>query len=245
MLHAAGDLLDYVCPHQYECGNLAATEAGIRQYTDLLRRAAPRRPIKLAVTEWNTTGGMMGPGRHTLWTLANGLACARYLNLCHRHADMIEIACRSNISNSYCSGIIQTNNHSLFCTPAYYVSRLYAEHAGVQPLALGRPAPLPDLDVSANLGSDGKSLSVIVINTRNQPLTKLLDAGALGRIGPTARVGVIADADDARDPEAANSFQRPQRICVRETTRETGEAPFRHTFPAYSVTILQFGVRRP
>ena len=185
-----------------------------------------------------------GAGRHTLWTLANGLACCRYLNLCHRHADAIEICCRSNISNSYCSGIIQTDNHSLFCTPAYYVSRLDAEQAGAQPLQLGNPAPFSDPNVSANLGTDGKTLPLIVVNAGKQPQTKLTDAGALGRIGPTASVGLIADTDDARDPEAVNSFQRPQRICIRETTRQTGEVPFRQTFPAYSVTVLRLDVGR-
>ncbi len=70
-----------------------------------------------------------------LWTLANGLACARYLNLCHRHADLVKIACRSNISNSYCSGIIQANNHAVYGTPAYHVLKLYAEHGGAEPLA--------------------------------------------------------------------------------------------------------------
>ena len=158
---------------------------------------------------------------------------------------MIQIACRSNISNSYCSGIIQTNNHSLFCTPAYYVSRLYAEHAGSQPLEIGNPASLSDLDVSANLGTDGKTLSLIVVNTRNQPLTKLVDVGALGQIGSTVHVGVIADADDARDTEAANSFQRPERICIREATEETGAASFRQMFPAYSVTVVRLERQSP
>ena len=45
-----------------------------------------------------------------LWTLDNALACSRYQNFMHRHCDLIEIANRSNLADSFCSGIIQTNN---------------------------------------------------------------------------------------------------------------------------------------
>jgi alpha-N-arabinofuranosidase len=245
MLRSAGDLIDFVCPHHYACADLPGTEASIHEFADLLRRFAPGRPIKLAVTEWNTTAGAWGQGRHTLWTLENGLACARYLNLCHRHADLVKIACRSNMSNSYCSGIIQTNNRALFCTPAYYVSKLYAEHGGTHPLELGSPLPLLDLDVSANLSADGKTFSLIAVNSQAKPVTKTIDLAALGRIEPTAQVWTIADADDARDREATNTFQRPDRIAARGKTWDSAGQKPSYAFPAYSVTLIEWRLATP
>jgi alpha-N-arabinofuranosidase len=239
LLKSAVELIDFVSPHHYACADLAGTEAEIQHYADLLKRFAPGRPIKLAVTEWNTTAGQWGEGRHTLWTLANGLACARYLNLCHRHADLVKIACRSNMANSYCSGIIQTNNHALYRTPAWYVARLYAERAGVHPLAVEAPGPMLELDVSANLAADGKSLAVIVVNHLGKAVTKTLHVRALRRLRPNANVWTIADADDAHDLEATNSFARPDRITCRATTLTNAAADFSCRFSAYSVSLIE------
>ena len=61
-----------------------------------------------------------------LWTLENALWCSRYHNLMQRHADLVTIANRSNLINSFCSGIIQTDNHRLYKTPTYYAQQLYA-----------------------------------------------------------------------------------------------------------------------
>src|SRR5207248_3106533 len=117
VLREAGDLLRYVCPHQYNCANLAECIRELDATRELLRKHAPDKQIKLAVTEWNTTGGDWGPRRGMLWTLENALACSRHHNLLHRHADLVDIANRSNLTNSFCSGIIQTDNHRLYKTP--------------------------------------------------------------------------------------------------------------------------------
>lgn len=239
MLKNAADEIDFVSPHHYACADLAGTEASIQQYAGLLERFAPGRSISLAVTEWNTTAGGWPDGRRALWTLANGLACARYLNLCHRHCDLIRIACRSNMANSYCSGIIQTNNHALYRTPAWYVARLYAEHGGVHPLVIDTPTPLLELDVSANLDAAGKSLAVLVVNPLGKPIDKTLRIQTFPYVASTANVWTIADADDARDAGATNGFDRPDRVACRATTRSDAGEAFSHTFPAFSVTLIQ------
>ena len=103
----------------------------------------------MAVTEWNTTAGDAGPRRARLWTLENALACSRYHNLIHRHCDLVAIANRSNLVNSFCSGFIQTDNHRLYKTPTYYAQKLYATMAGDRPLRIESPLPpisVPDLE---------------------------------------------------------------------------------------------------
>ena len=83
----------------------------------------------------------LGPNAARLWTLENALACSRYHNLIHRHCDLVAIACRSNLINSFCSGIIQTDNHRLYKTPTYYAQQLYATLAGDRPLRIDSPCP--------------------------------------------------------------------------------------------------------
>ena len=74
-----------------------------------------------------------------LWTLDNALKCSRYHNLIHRRCDLVEIANRSNLTDSFCSGVIQTNSHSLYLTPTYYAQQLYATKAGHRPLRIIYP----------------------------------------------------------------------------------------------------------
>ena len=99
----------------------------------MIAENAPGRNIRLGITEWNTTAGDSGLGRAMLWTLDNALSCSRYHNFMHRHCDLIEIANRSNLADSFCSGIIQTNNSDLFKTPTYYAQQFYARARGPLP----------------------------------------------------------------------------------------------------------------
>ncbi|MGH7139799.1 MAG: carbohydrate binding domain-containing protein, partial [Pirellulales bacterium] len=120
VLAGSGQWLDYVAPHHYSIANLSGAEADLQTIRQLIDKHAAGRKIKVAVTEWNTTAGNWGPQRAMLWTLDNALACSRYHNLLHRHCDLVEIANRSNLINSFCSGIIQTDNHRLYKTPTYH-----------------------------------------------------------------------------------------------------------------------------
>jgi alpha-L-arabinofuranosidase len=155
---------------------------------------------------------------------------------------LIEIACRSNMSNSYCSGIIQTNNHAWYGTPAYHVAKLYAEQAGGQPLALGEGSPLLSVDVSAALSDDRRTLSLAAVNPGLAPVELPIDLSAFRRVRPRAEVWTIADALAAKDPEATNSFQRPERIAARASAIDGASRRFTHTLPALSATIVKLHV---
>ena len=171
LLEKAGPWIDYICPHHYGCQNLPAMEDDVARCRRLIAENAPGRPIRLGITEWNTTAGDWGLGRAMLWTLDNALACSRYHNFMHRHCDLIEIANRSNLTDSFCSGIIQTNGTSLFKTPTYYAQQLYATHAGSRPLKIRIDADLPTdlwLDTSATLSQDGQTLTLFVVNPTNE-----------------------------------------------------------------------------
>src|SRR6266851_5246792 len=57
VLQQAGAMLDYVCPHHYDIADLAGAENDLLAVRDLIRKHAPGRPIRIGVTEWNTTAG--------------------------------------------------------------------------------------------------------------------------------------------------------------------------------------------
>jgi alpha-N-arabinofuranosidase len=244
VLRQAGDLIDFVCPHHYDCGNLAATEEDIRKTQRLLGTHAPGKSIKIAVTEWNTTAGDWGPRRARLWTLENALACSRYHNLIHRHADVVQIANRSNLANSFCSGIIQTDNHRLYKTPTYYAQQLYATLAGNRAMKVESPRPSENLDVSATLTKSGDAVILFAINDGLNDMVRSVDFSSFGDRGQEVSTWILTDRKQAGEPDVNNSFGDPERISPAPSKLRTTSPRFDHHFPALSLTVIRWEVQQ-
>ena len=143
-------------------GDLNGTEEDFKRLQDEIVRDGDGKNIRVAVTEWNATGGEWGLARGILLTLGNALTLSRYQNMMHRYSDLVQIANRSNLSDSFGSGVIEPGPGSLYFTPTYYSQRLYQRAAGSYPLKMDRNSSLslylrePDLD--ATLSPDGKTL---------------------------------------------------------------------------------------
>ncbi len=241
VLRQAGPWLDFVCPHHYAIADLAGAENDLAAVRDLIRRQAPGRPIRVAVTEWNTTGGDWGPRRAMLWTLDNALACSRYHNLLHRHGDLVTIANRSNLTNSFCSGIIQTDRHRLYCTPTYYAQQLYATLAGTRALEVRSSVPTPD--VSATLSARGDRLTLFAVNATLHDVSRPLDLSAFDVTGQDAEVWTLTDTRHAGEPDVTNSFAEPRRVVPVQSKRRTYSARSVVRFPALSLTVLRWHAR--
>ncbi len=242
LLDNAGAYLDYICPHHYGCHRLEAMARDVERCRKMIAEHAPGRDIRLGITEWNTTAGEWGPGRAMLWTLDNALWCSRYHNFMHRHCDMIEIAIRSNLADSFCSGIIQTNNHALFKTPAYYAQQLYATHAGQRPLQVKIDADVPfdpSLDVSATRSADGKTVSVFAVNHTTEPQKRTIDLRALAPLEDNIDVWTLADAVKAGERDAVNSWHEPDRIRTETGKTALADSKLVYEFPSLSLTVLK------
>jgi alpha-N-arabinofuranosidase len=248
LLQRAGQLIDYICPHHYGCHNLPRMEEDVRRCRAMIAASSPGREIRLGITEWNTTAGDRGLRRAMLWTLDNALHCARYHNFMHRHCDAIEIANRSSLADSFCSGVIQTNNHALYKTPTYYVQQLYANHAGQIPLAVQIDADLPAdpaLDSSVTLSADGAVLSVFAVNHTATAQQRTLDLAALTPLAESVEVQTILDTLKAGERDAANSWREPDRIrTVSEKITLSGDK-LTYQFLPLTVTLLKFHCRAP
>jgi alpha-L-arabinofuranosidase len=243
-LKSAGQWLDYTCPHHYGCGDLAAMANDFAHLREMLRENTPGRDIKIAVTEWNTTAGDAGPRRAMLWSLANALACSRYHNLLHRQCDLVEIANRSNLINSFCSGIIQTDNHRLYKTPTYYAQQLYATLAGNRPLRLASALPVnTGLDVSATLSAKGDEVVLFVVNDTLADITCPLDFSAFGSGGQRMAAWTLIDRRHAGEPDVANSFAEPERVAAVQSTFRASAARFEYPFEPLSLTVLCWKIK--
>jgi alpha-N-arabinofuranosidase len=240
LISLAAPYVHYVSPHQYDVADLNGSQRELAETRDMIRNHAKGKPIKVAVTEWNTTAGDAGLPRAMLWDLNNALACSRYHNLLHRQADLVEIANRSNLTNSFCSGIIQTNRSSLFLTPTYYAQWLYSNLAGSRPLRVDSNLPI-DLspDISSTLSEDGRTLTVFFVNQSTTDQTRQLDLTQFGVKAKTIQVWTLRDRAQTGEPDAVNSFQDPVRISPRQSsiTMQSGRVSYK--FPGLSLTVMR------
>jgi alpha-N-arabinofuranosidase len=238
------DTIDYVAPHHYGIDDLGSRQREFDELRRTLAQVAPERNIRVAVTEWNTTAGDAGPRRAMLWTLDNALACARYHNLLHRNADLVEIANRSNLINSFCSGCIQVDNHRLYGTPTYHMQKLYATVAGNTPVTILSDTPTQELpDLSATITADGRYLVLLAVNDTPAPIARPIDVSAFQTTGERAEVWTLSDSQAAGEPDVTNTFADPERVSARASTLAIESARFDYIFPALSVTALRIPVR--
>jgi alpha-N-arabinofuranosidase len=237
-----GGLIDYTSQHHYRCEDLAGLDRGFAELRAELRDL-PGGPVRAAITEWNTTAAEWGLGRGKLWTLANALACARYHNLIQRYADVVEITNRSNLVDSFCSGVIQTGPNWLYCTPTYYAQQLYARAAGSFPVELriagGPPWPLHEPDVAATLTADGRTLRIYAVNSTpdTRDVTLRLPDSATPVRGGTAFV--LRDRDEASTAEVINTRDDPRRVALTEQPFTLGGRELPARFAPFSVTLLE------
>ncbi len=252
ILRAGGGQLDYLCPHHYGCADLAGMEADFTSLGGQIRRESSPRTVRVAVTEWNTTAGDWELGRASLQTLGNALACSRYHNLMHRHADLVEIAIRSNLIDSFCSGVIQTGPNWLYLAPTYYAQQLYSRAAGSYPVRMERvtenssqaavPWYLAEPDLSALLSPDGRTLRLYGINSTGKSLTMRTTLSGMTANGRTP-VYALRDSETGRTAETLNTRDEPQRVRIFERTLGAHGARLELMFEPFSVTLYEFPLK--
>ena len=236
VLDAIGKDLGYLAPHHYT-RDLAFCEADFRKLAGMIAHTPGCAHLRLAVTEWNFTAGDWGLQRAKMLTLEGALHNARYLNLLCRHCDTVDIACRSNMSNSFCSGIIETRPGGLLLRPSYHVMKLYAEHVLPRPLAVAKsPA---HVDVVACASDNRDRACVFAVNSGREPVTLSLDLAELGTDYTPLCAETVRDTLDRRQPDVMNHWESPQRVSTVRLAVEGSIV----TLPAFSASAIECGKR--
>jgi alpha-L-arabinofuranosidase len=211
LLDKIGPELDYVAPHHYT-PNFQWCDTQFTQLTEMINKTAGCAHLKMAVTEWNIDGGGWGLGRGKQMTLSAALLNARYLHVLMRHSDKVEIACRSNMANSYCGAIYETSpgGFGVLKRPSYYLMQLYARHAKAIPLQVeGRAA---DLDFFACASADKKSITLFAINTLPKPVNCTLEFTDFSGSPVAVRAEAVGDVLNAGQPDVMNHWGNPERV---------------------------------
>jgi alpha-N-arabinofuranosidase len=227
------DEVDYVCPHFY-APYTKDRENEIRGLIDKIRNDAKNKNLKLGITEWNHTAGHWGWGRSWLLTLYNALNAGRMFNMYHRLGDVVKIANRSNMTNSCCSGVIQTNQTGdIYFTPCYYVQKAYANLSGDK--ALKTHIDEDDLlDISAT--QRGNEVALFVVNYLGQSQIRNISVSDFNVSDRLAYSWTLS----GNSLDAVNSFQDKNHVAPVESMVEFKGNNLEYEFPAYSVTVIRF-----
>jgi alpha-N-arabinofuranosidase len=247
-LRSDGGTLDYLCPHDYSIGDLSDNQKQFDDLQTMIQRDANGRDVRVAVTEWNTTAGAWALGRGMLLTLGNALSCSRYQNLLHRYSDLVEIGNRSNLTDSFGSGILQPGPGWLYLTPTYYSQSLYQRAAGSFPLQIQRSNRLngylaePDLD--ATLTQDGGTLRLYAVNSTacDRAVRFKLDR-RLGVIRSGEKF-VLRDTAERPKSEAMNTRDAPHRVAVASEPVSAFGRDIELTAKPFSITLLELKLDR-
>ncbi len=234
ILFNLSDEIDYVCPHIYTpyAGDvereLVALERKIHDH-------ARNKALKIAVTEWNHTGGHWGWARAWLLTLFNALNAARMFNLYQRHGEIIRIANRSNMTNSCNSGVLQTSPSDMYFTPTYYVQQAYANFAGDRALVVATASD-EVLDIAATRrGSEADGeIALFVVNYTGNAEARAIEWPTTDRSSMTCQAWSLAGTG----LDAVNSFVEKDHVAPREATLAMRDGIIEYQFPPYSVTVL-------
>ncbi len=231
-----GEYVDVTCPHHYS-PDLEANEKSIEHALKVIKKHT-NRTVKLGITEWNISAGSWGIPRGKQYTLDSAIFGGNYINLLHRHSNVVDVACRSNMCNSYCSGMIQTNMTSVLGTPSYYMLKLYSDHTKPVPVAVEGTSE--NIDVTACRSEDKKEVALFAVNASKEPVTVKLDLSEFAAGMVPVGGEVVCDTLDMRQVDIMNHFDVPDRI--RTVGLAVGDGTV--TLPAFSVSAIECRVRK-
>jgi alpha-N-arabinofuranosidase len=211
LLDRAGRNIAYIGPHHYT-PDFAGCDRDFNHLADMIRTTPDCGHIKIAVTEWNVSGGSWGAMRAKFQTLETALLNARYLHLLMRHSDKVELACRSNMANSLGSGIIETTPSGLLKRPSFYAMRLYARHA--KPVPWQVESATEGLDVFVGGSEDQKAAVIFAVNSRSEPMACSFAFDGLDGAVCLVSAEALCDTLDARQPDVMNHWNAPDRVKI-------------------------------
>lgn len=217
-----------------------------------IRAALPNRPdIKIAFDEWNCWA-YLEPYEHVDFALRDALYTAGFFHAFRRQHKAVTLANFSKTVNAM--PLIKVNQYGMFLNPQYLAFKMYLDHCGPRLLATdvrcaGYPAPdyergrpqaigrIKYLDVSATAGDDGKTVYVGIINLHIDKAVKTKISFDKWDFSPTVKIYEIYDDDYM----AENTFEKPNRLTIKEDVIKVAGSPFIYNFKPHSVTVMEFG----
>ncbi|HMO59303.1 MAG TPA: alpha-N-arabinofuranosidase [Roseiflexaceae bacterium] len=266
-LETCWEQIDYLSLHYYATNHDNDTPSYLalaRQFEDHVDTLAAtiryvkskhrsKHDVYLSWDEWNVwykdrqMNGEWQEAPHLIeevYNLEDALVVAQWLNVFLRRCDVLKIACIAQIVNVIAP--ILTRSDAMLKQSIYYPLLLFSRHAAGMALDTHVSAPssstsrygdVPLLDVSASQAADGSGAVFIVNRSLSEPLTTTVrwQRGAPQQVTAAYQVA-------GSDPKAANSFEQPDVIGMRELTPpQIHDGALTIVLPPLSFTTLVTG----
>jgi alpha-N-arabinofuranosidase len=246
MLEQSGDKMNVMSEHFYEgrvpwtqevrgdlLKSVTKMKENIRKKSEEHRKMQPTLPqlkgriVPIAMDEWNYWHRDYAYGElGCVYDIADGLGIAIGLHEYYRQSDLIHMANYAQTVNVI--GAIKTTKTAAEMDTTGLVLQLYRARYGQIPLQL--PDTSAPYDVAAALTSDGKSLTVSVVNPTKEEIDVRLGLAGREVSGPGTRWH-IAGADEF----AHNTPGKPRVVDIQQTNNV---APSALRVPALSATLF-------
>ena len=209
--------------------------AALKTFIDSLAKLSPEADFKVCVLEENS-------GNHAV---RRALAHAQTINGLMRLGDWVRVVCAANAlqphqqnDNGWDQGLLFLDPCRVWGQPPYYVTQMVAKNYLPKRVQAKAQSPGNALDVVAMVGTDGRELSLQVVNLGNQRLRTRIQIDGFKPEHPVVHVTQLSgELDETNTPE---DFKR----VVPRTGDEKFEAEANGTtelyFPPRSFTVLRF-----
>jgi alpha-N-arabinofuranosidase len=197
-------------------------------------RAGP----KIFVGEWATMEGSPTPN------FQSALGDAAWMIGMERNSDVVIMQAYAPLlvnvnegASQWQTNLIGYDALSSYGSPSYYAQVMFNANRGDEVLA-STPEVAPGFFTSVTRDSETKTIYVKAVNTAGAPQTVKIEIAGKAKI---AREGKALEL--AGNPDDVNSIQEPTKIVPVEQRFNNASAAFEHTFPKYSVTVLEIHTR--
>lgn len=222
---------------------------------------ADRNGPKIFVGEWATREGWPTTNLHA------ALGDAAFLTGLERNSDLVIMACYAPLfvnvdpgGMQWKSDLIGYDALSSYGSPSYYVQKLFSEYLGDEVIPLDArdlptqvkrpnardsargvpPKAIPAMFFSATRDTRAGMIYLKVVNATAAAQDVQLELAGKEKamqVGTAITIG-------SDDPDATNTITEAQKIVPVSTSFKGVGERFRHSFPPYSVTVLQLQLKR-
>jgi alpha-N-arabinofuranosidase len=221
-------------------------ETLVTNHWQIMGETDPQHHVKLVVDEWGAwhhTDPTIDPSY--LWayfpTLRDALVSGLTLDTFNRHADKVAMANAAQLINDIHTSFLAVGS-KFTVTPIFHVFEMYAAHQGgtsirteilAPPPASAAAKGLPGLAGSCSLKGKQGVMTIVNPDVQNVQETEIAIRGA--RI-TSMRATVLTSSDI----HARNTFDQPHAVEPRPAQNVAVANPVVYSFPAASVTRLDF-----
>ncbi|HZU36638.1 MAG TPA: alpha-L-arabinofuranosidase C-terminal domain-containing protein [Gemmataceae bacterium] len=202
---------------------------------------AARQGPKVMVGEWATLEGQPTP------IFDAALGDAAWMTSMERNSDLIVMHCYAPLlvninpgARQWKTNLIGYNNLESYGSPSYYAQVMFASHLGnVTPHSALKADDKLLLPYCVSRQTETGKLFVKVVNPGTEAHDVTIELIGASRVQDQGKVITLR----AAGPNDTNSLTEPTRIVpVTEPLKHVASS-FRHTFPAWSITVLEIEAR--